>query len=267
MHDVVKSWMSGDPITATADESALAAHERMVRHGIRHLPIVDGERRVVGVLAVDDLRAALPVGANLKAPIADGARAAAAGWTVADLMTHAPDTLSPDDTLQSAAERMADHRIGCLPIVDGAGRLAGILSETDVLRALATHLWTERLTEQRAPIAPEKSLLRELQRERDAVARELAHLSSDDRRRTEQRREPGDLADAGALRSDEQLAEALESAKARRLSALDHALERAAHGRFGVCDRCGDRIPVARLRALPGSTTCIRCAQSEPVSP
>jgi RNA polymerase-binding transcription factor DksA/predicted transcriptional regulator len=259
--------MSGDPVTAAADESALAAHERMIRHGIRHLPIVDGERRVVGVLAIEDLRAALPVGVDLRAPIDEKVRDAEATWTVADLMTHAPDTLGPEDTLQHAAERMADRRIGCLPIVDGAGRIAGILSETDVLRALATHLWTERLTEQRAPIPPEKTLLRELQRERDAVAKELASLSASDRRRTEERREPGDMADAATLRSDEQLSEALESAKARRLSALDHALERAAHGRFGVCDRCGDRIPVARLRALPGSTTCIRCAQGEHVSP
>ncbi len=267
MQDVVKSWMSGDPVTASADESALAAHERMIRHGIRHLPIVDGERRVVGVLAVDDLRAALPVGANLKAPITEGARDAVASWTVADLMTHAPDTLGPDDTLQRAAECMADHRIGCLPIVDGAGRLAGILSETDLLRALATHLWTERLSEQRAPVAPEHTLLRELRRERDAVAKDLARLAATDRLRTEERREPGDSADHGTLRSDEQLAEALENAKARRLGALDHALERAAQGRFGVCDHCGDRIPAARLRALPGSTTCIRCAYGERVSP
>jgi CBS domain-containing protein/RNA polymerase-binding transcription factor DksA len=267
MRDAIKSWMSGDPITATADESALAAHERMVRHGVRHLPVVDADRRVVGLLAVDDLRSALPVGANLRGPIDEQARASEASWTVGDLMTHAPETLGPDDTLQHAAECMADRRIGCLPIVDGAGRLAGILSETDALRALATHLWTERLSDQRAPIPPETTLLRELQRERDAVAKELAQLASRDRSRTDERREPGDLADAAALRSDEQLSEALEAAKARRLSALDHALERAAHGRFGVCDRCGDRIPVARLRALPGSTTCIRCAQGEHVSP
>jgi CBS domain-containing protein len=267
MQDVIKSWMSGDPITASADESALSAHERMVRHGIRHLPIVDAERRVVGVLAIDDLRSALPVGANLRGPLDAATRDAEAGWTVGDLMTHSPDTLGPDDSLQLAAERMADRRIGCLPIVDGAGRVAGILSETDVLRALATHLWTERLTAERAPVAPEKTLLAELRRERDAVAKDLAALSARDRLRTEERREPGDLADAAVLRSDEQISEALEAAKARRLLALDHALERAAHGSFGVCDHCGDRIPVARLRALPGSTACIRCASVESVAP
>jgi acetoin utilization protein AcuB len=267
MEDRVKAWMSGDPITATAEESALAAHERMIRFGIRHLPVIDGERRVVGVLAIDDLRSALPVGADLRAPIAGDARGDASGWTVADLMTHAPDTLGPDDSLQHAAERMADRRIGCLPIVDGADRLAGILSETDVLRALATHLWAERLNAERAPVPPEQSLLRELRRERDAVAKDLVRLGTRDRTRTEERREPGDLADSASLRTDEQLSETLEAAKSRRLAAIDHALERAAHGRFGVCDACGARIPVARLRALPGSTTCIHCADAQHVRP
>ena len=85
-------------------------------------------------------------------------------------------------------------------------------------------------------------------------------MAARDRTRTDERREPGDRADVATLRSDEQLSEALEAAKARRLAALDHALERAARGSFGICDQCGDRIAVARLRALPGSTLCIRCA-------
>jgi acetoin utilization protein AcuB len=258
MHEAIRSWMSADPVTASAEESALAAHERMIRHGIRHLPIVDGERRPIGVLSIDDLRAALPVGVDPRAPVGDSARAAEANWTVADLMTHSPDTLGPEDTLQHAAERMAQRRIGCLPIVDGAERLIGILSETDVLRALATHLWMDRLGDARHE-SPEQSLLHELRRERDAVAKQLAQLSARDRSRTEQRREPGDLADAASLRTDEQMSEALEAAKTRRLAALDLALERAARGRFGFCDRCGGRIPVARLRALPGAATCMRC--------
>ena len=266
MQERIKSWMSGDPVTANADESAIAAHDRMIRQGIRHLPIVDAERRVIGVLSIDDLRAALPVGVNLRAPIAEPARHEAANWTVADLMTHAPDTLGPDDSLQHAAERLADRRIGCLPIVDGAGRLAGILSETDVLRALATHLWAERLQEGRAK-TPEETLLGDLEREREAVAKDLARLNERDRTRTEERREPGDRADAAALRTEERISEALEAAKARRLGALDHALDRAAHGRFGMCDHCGARIPVARLRALPGSTACLHCAEVQHARP
>lgn len=268
MQEVIRSWMSDDPVTASPEESALAAHQRMIRHGVRHLPVVDGERRVVGVLSVDDLRAALPVGVNPRAPLADPVAFAEAEWTVADLMTHAPETLGPADTLQLAAERMAERRIGCLPIVDGAGRLAGILSETDALRALATHLSVERLGGSRPPpVTPERALLHELQRERDAVAKDLAELEARNRARSELPDEPGDPADRAALRSEDEMSELLGMAKARRLAALDRALERAAQGSFGVCDRCGERIPLGRLRALPGATTCLSCAEGFGASP
>jgi CBS domain-containing protein/RNA polymerase-binding transcription factor DksA len=261
MQERVKAWMSGDPVSARAEDSALAAHDLMIRQGVRHLPIVDEARRVVGVLSIDDLRAALPIGASLRIPVPQTARPDVREWSVGDLMTHSPETLGPYDTLETAAERMADRRIGCLPIVDGGGRLVGILSETDLLRALATHLWSERLGE-RAAESSITTLVRELEREREAVAKDLAQLAGEDRRRTEERREPGDLAEHATLRSAEQLSEAFESAKARRLAALEHALERAKTGRLGICERCGGAIPVARLRALPGSTECIACARS-----
>ena len=76
----------------------------------------------------------------------------------------------------------------------------------------------------------------------------------------------GERVDAASLRSDEQLSELLEGAKVRRLSALDHALDRAARGLF-ICDGCGERILVGRLRALPRAATCIGCAEGKHVGP
>ena len=64
MQERIKSWMSGDPVTANADESAIAAHDRMIRQGIRHLPIVGPGSKILGVFSVRD---ALPreIGAAL----------------------------------------------------------------------------------------------------------------------------------------------------------------------------------------------------------
>lgn len=259
MEEQVNRWMSGNPVTANAAESALEAHESMLRHGIRHLPVVDENFRVVGVLSCDDLRAALPLGAGYRMPLPVAARAEAREWRVGDLMTHMPETLRPTDTLEAAAECMAERRIGCLPIVDARGQLVGILSETDLLRALARRLRAVPPSE--ADETPASALIRELERERRAVARELSALGAEDRRRTAARRAPGDLAEQAVLRSDEQLSESLEGMHARRLVALDRALERAAQGRLGVCERCGGQIPLARLRALPSSTLCVRCAR------
>jgi RNA polymerase-binding transcription factor DksA len=55
-----------------------------------------------------------------------------------------------------------------------------------------------------------------------------------------------------------------EALAGRRLAALERGLERAAQGRFGRCERCGASIPAARLRALPATTECIRCARGAP---
>ena len=48
MDPSIKPWMTGSPIWIEAGASALEAHDRMVEFGIRHLPVLDPERRVIG---------------------------------------------------------------------------------------------------------------------------------------------------------------------------------------------------------------------------
>jgi acetoin utilization protein AcuB len=125
MGDLVRDWMSADPVVIGADASALEAHEVMLRRGIRHLPVVDEKCRVVGVLSSDDLRAALPLESGYFTVLPAAARAEAIQWRVGDLMTHLPETLGPLESLAVAARRMAERRIGCLPIVDRDRVLVG----------------------------------------------------------------------------------------------------------------------------------------------
>ena len=96
--------------------------------GVRHPPPPRGGRRPAawsGVLSIDDLRAALPVPLSMAAPCSPEGLEAAREWQVGDVMTYAPHTIGEDGTLGEAADCMADYRIGCLPVVDGEGRLAG----------------------------------------------------------------------------------------------------------------------------------------------
>jgi CBS domain-containing protein len=123
----VKAHMSGDPVAVSAESLASDAWRLMAERRIRHLAVIDAERRVIGVLSRGDL-AHLSLGQRL----------------VRELMTADPETVREGTSLGDAADRMADRRIGCLPVVDSTGRLAGLLSETDVLRALATLLSTGR---------------------------------------------------------------------------------------------------------------------------
>jgi len=51
-------------------------------------------------------------------------------------MTHNPYTVSPDTPVQNAARIMLDHKVGSLPVVDDHGKLAGIITESDIFRML-----------------------------------------------------------------------------------------------------------------------------------
>jgi CBS domain-containing protein len=265
MQAPVKSFMSGDPVWITSDASALEAFERMLDRGIRHLPVLDGEHRVIGVLSIDDLRAALPYSAGLKQPLAPLEREVAREWQVGEIMSHDPETLGPDATLAEAAACMAEQRIGCLAIVDETGRLAGLLSETDVLWAVANAGALHRAPRQTPHFDALDSLVRELGRERERVRARLAgNLASEQSLEALMREEPLDQAERGADVALVRESIALDELAVRRLAAIDEALDRAAQGHLGTCARCGNTIPIPRLRALPAATLCIACARTEP---
>jgi RNA polymerase-binding transcription factor DksA len=68
-----------------------------------------------------------------------------------------------------------------------------------------------------------------------------------------------DNPDGGTSDSDRALALHLAQLAALNASAAADALERLAAGSYGICERCGERIPLARLRALPETRVCVSC--------
>lgn len=71
-----------------------------------------------------------------------------------------------------------------------------------------------------------------------------------------------DTPDGGSNDADRANALALARLTADTVSAADDALTRLAAGTYGTCETCGDRIPLARLRALPETRACVTCATS-----
>lgn len=138
----VKQFMTGAPVAIEPDMPAVAALDLMIEHSIRHLPVLDAERRVCGIVSFDDLRAALPFAVSLASPPGVEERARMMDVSVRDAMTDTPVTIEADAALEQAVARMLDGRFGCLPVVDAERRLDGILTETDLLQALATVLWS-----------------------------------------------------------------------------------------------------------------------------
>jgi CBS domain-containing protein len=134
----VKAFMSGDPVAVDGKASAFDALDLMLTRHFRHLPVIDRSRRVVGVLSIDDVCAAFGLPRNGGHAFTAAQQARLRGARVREVMTQSPQTVRDDGAIADAADRMADRKIGCLPVVDERGLLVGMLTETDLLRALAT---------------------------------------------------------------------------------------------------------------------------------
>ncbi len=126
----VWSVMRGNVRTVEATDRLDLAGVVMKLGGIRHLPVVD-EGLLVGIVSQRDLLAA-GLSSVLEPAPEDSLRLRTV--LVEDIMTRDPQTVGLDTPLRDAAERMLQHQIGCLPVVDEAGRLLGLVTETDLIR-------------------------------------------------------------------------------------------------------------------------------------
>jgi RNA polymerase-binding protein DksA len=75
--------------------------------------------------------------------------------------------------------------------------------------------------------------------------------------------EPKDLADIASDDIDRKMIEALGSQELKRLKLIDSALTRIQQGKYGLCVKCGKRIPQDRLEAIPYALMCIECKTAE----
>jgi len=134
----VRDAMTRNPEVAHPDDYLLDAVGRLSRLGVRHLPVVDGDNRVLGMLSDRDVRQAV---GDLQ--IWEGERGVSRRFSeqrVMQVASLSPMTISQDAPLSEAIHRFVDHRIGALAAVDEAGHLLGILSYVDVLRYLADRI-------------------------------------------------------------------------------------------------------------------------------
>ena len=266
MVTLVRDWMTFKPFSVREDAAAVDALDTMVEQGIRHLPVTDGDNSVLGVLSIDDLRGAFPFEVSWQRPLDPAERDEVWDVSVADAMTWVPRTVHPEDTLDHAVRLLAEHRIGCLPVVDSRDELVGILSETDALRALDALLKSGDVAKAPPRKDDAECLVDELWSERGRLVEQLAKWKETERALLDEVPDPGDLVDRAADGREVAAIEPLSARAEHRLQAIELALERAEHGRLGICDRCHGRIPRTRLRAIPETTLCVRCAREVAVA-
>lgn len=132
----VAKIMSAAPVVITPQAPLREVYRMMAHHHIRHIPVVSADG-LVGVISDRDVREALP------SPMTPGEAsefaAALDRIPVWEVMAEEVVTVTPRTPLAQAAHLLAGRKIGCLPVLE-AGRLVGIVTETDMLQAFAALL-------------------------------------------------------------------------------------------------------------------------------
>jgi CBS domain-containing membrane protein len=131
----VAEVMNTELFTLGEDSTVMEARELMSEHHIRHIPVVNGSNRLLGLLSQRDVLAAAD--STLLVSPRD-AQAQEAYVSVASVMTVSVNTIEETANLRGAALYMQKHKIGCLPVVRGEN-LIGIITDSDFV-AVAINL-------------------------------------------------------------------------------------------------------------------------------
>jgi CBS domain-containing protein len=130
---LVKDYMRTAPYTMMPNDLVSSAYERMRRARIRHLPVIAGGPKLVGILTDRDIRQA---GASTAPHLAiHEVVPLLEKMTVNAVMTTRVYTVRGDMAVADAGQLLLDHKFGCLPVVRDDNILEGIITVTDLLRA------------------------------------------------------------------------------------------------------------------------------------
>ena len=126
----IKEIMTKEIIYNTPDEGVIKAFEILLKHKISCLPIVDADKKVIGIITATD------IGYNL---IID---AYTIDTKISDVMTKKVISVNPENTILDAMKKMDEFGhskeiINQLPVVDESNKLIGIISDGDIIRVLS----------------------------------------------------------------------------------------------------------------------------------
>jgi len=130
---LVKECMTRDVITVGSDETMHDAIYTLEENRIRLLPVVDNGL-LTGIVSDRDLKQAMPGKENIYHM--DEFMDLMANIRVKEIMTIPPHVITPDHTIEEAAEILVNERISGLPVMDKDNRLVGIITRTDIFKML-----------------------------------------------------------------------------------------------------------------------------------
>lgn len=134
----IKEIMIAKVVSVKVDESFSHVEEKMRLNKIRHLPVVDGDNKLVGMITQRDLLRAMRPRETEDGPYFDPDELDE--FILKHYMTPDPHALHVDDPISKAVKLMAEFKYGAIPIVTSDKTLVGIISEIDILKYMAKHL-------------------------------------------------------------------------------------------------------------------------------
>lgn len=129
----IDKTMTKKVVTVSKETSVLEASELMKKSGIRHLPVVDKDNILLGIVTDRDVRSAMP--SILLDFDSQKERERIEKIRIEDIMTKNPITISPMNTLEDAIILMQQTNVGAFPVVDENRKLQGIISIRDLMRS------------------------------------------------------------------------------------------------------------------------------------
>ena len=131
----VQDLMSQEVLTIGVSDSCLEAVRLMYQGRVRHLPVVNRDGLLVGIVTDRDLRHHLFSPRVFDELGTTGVESLLRGVSIAEVMSRAVISVKPLEEVKDAARLMCEQGIGSLPVVEG-DRVVGILTETDLLRQI-----------------------------------------------------------------------------------------------------------------------------------
>ncbi len=163
---IVRNWMATNVVTIRKEASIQEALSLMKQGSIRHLPVVDATKNLIGWVTDADLRGVL-IASMLEE------------LSLEDVMVRKPVKTHPEAPIEEAARLLLERKIGGLPVLEG-DRLVGVITVVDILSAFITILGmlgnSSRLDVKIAPGADPLDELTRLVHDHQAEVISICHL-------------------------------------------------------------------------------------------
>lgn len=134
----ISKVMATEPVTVLINDPFSKVEALLRTHRIRHLPVVDGKGLLKGVITQTDLYRTVSPMRSLEGELFYS-KELLDKYILKNAMTTCVVTLKADDKLASAIDIMVKKRYGCIPVVDLAGHLIGIITQIDVLKTISRY--------------------------------------------------------------------------------------------------------------------------------